>query len=63
MNGSLFYGRQKQKGREPLRVRGLFGEIDSLLLDQHTSGPDTRTRSHMHSGRRRMIAMGAECTG
>ncbi|OYZ04439.1 MAG: hypothetical protein B7Y26_11980 [Hydrogenophilales bacterium 16-64-46] len=36
-------------------VRGLFGEMNDLLGDQLSSGPDARTRSHMHSGSRRMI--------
>ena len=42
-------------------VRGLFGEMNCLLGDQLSSGPDVRMRSHLHNGSRRMIAMGEEC--
>jgi hypothetical protein len=60
-DGLLWVDDTNKKAANLCGVRGLFGEIDSLLLDQHTFGPDAHARSQMHSGRRRATATGREC--
>jgi hypothetical protein len=53
MNFSSFSTTQKQKGREPFGVRGLFREIDTAPYIDFPPAPDAIAHGHIASGTRR----------